>query len=264
MYNELFIDTMDKVNAFAKQIVYTNGIAWARSQMESKCLNSYDYNILSGCHDLRNLMAHGFARDINITLETSQKAQLFFEAISKPYAVNNNQSIIFNNIKSHNELEVQIGEYVIAEYVFTRNNNRPNRIQIDPHWVLKVVKEDSNHTLILESVAYRNIGDIDYFGASRYYVVKDNLNQYINHSREFRRILCQQPWKSPLDFKQENGISTLSFILASVIDRSTIPVTVRAYLAHKDCFTKTKNRLNNFEPNESIEDHCSDFDDLPF
>ena len=81
MYNQDFIDIMDKINSLAKSINYTNGIAWAKAATENNRLNTYDYSAFDGCHHLRNLMAHGFARDIIISNETMQIARMFHLSI---------------------------------------------------------------------------------------------------------------------------------------------------------------------------------------
>ena len=114
MYNQHFLDTIDKVNSIAKAMGFTNGVTWARKQFDDGRINEYTFEIFSSCHDLRNLMAHGYAVDINISAATMQKAQLFLKAVSNPLA--NNNAIILNTVGNLNpkaHLEVQVGDYVI-------------------------------------------------------------------------------------------------------------------------------------------------------
>lgn len=118
MYNNQFIDIMDKINSIAKSKNYTNGIAWARTSCENKKLNSFDYSAFEGCHDLRNLMAHGFARDIQVSGETMRIAQAFYSSIRafQNEFIQASTSTILDQedrIRSH-DLIVREGDYVIA------------------------------------------------------------------------------------------------------------------------------------------------------
>ena len=81
MFNQLFIDTMDQINTIAKSMNYTNGISWARYAFDHKLINSYDFNEFENCHILRNLMAHGHLRDINISEETMKNVNIFHKTI---------------------------------------------------------------------------------------------------------------------------------------------------------------------------------------
>ena len=58
MYNNKFIDLMDKINVTAKSMNFTNGISWARNAFENKKLNQLEYNDYKKCLFLRNLIAH--------------------------------------------------------------------------------------------------------------------------------------------------------------------------------------------------------------
>jgi hypothetical protein len=91
MYNQEFLDIMDDVNAMAKSMDYTNGIAWAREEMENNRLSEIEFDFFEDCHDLRNLIAHGCSRDINISEATKQKAIRFKFAISNAYVQHGEQ-----------------------------------------------------------------------------------------------------------------------------------------------------------------------------
>ena len=84
MNNGTFIDIMDKINNVAKSKGYQNGIAWANKAVEAKTINQYDLAAFEGCHHLRNLMAHGFSRDIVISNETMNIAKTFYRCITMP------------------------------------------------------------------------------------------------------------------------------------------------------------------------------------
>ena len=49
MYNNKFIDLMDKINVTAKSMNFTNGISWARNAFENKKLNQLEYNDYKKC-----------------------------------------------------------------------------------------------------------------------------------------------------------------------------------------------------------------------
>lgn len=82
MNNGTFSDVMDRVNVTAKSMNFTNGISWARNAYENKKLSLLEYSDYERCHDLRNLMSHGCARDIRISDETLQIANAFYAAIT--------------------------------------------------------------------------------------------------------------------------------------------------------------------------------------
>ena len=72
---------MEKINATAKSMNFTNGISWARNAFEKK-LSQLEYNNYEKCHFLRNLIAHGSACDIQISEDTMQIATAFYAAIT--------------------------------------------------------------------------------------------------------------------------------------------------------------------------------------
>lgn len=222
MSNRLFIDTMDKVNAFAKQVGFTNGIAWARAQKENNRLNSYDYEIFSGCHDLRNLMAHGFAKDINISSETLQKAQLFFRAISTPYTVNGGQSIVFNNVKSYNELEIQLGDYVLAR---KREGSRYEIFRVVGTSSRSIELRDLSNNYVSSICTY----DYDFLNHG-FFVVRDNSfdpNWRRGHYGEY----------VDAEISTSNGC-TITFRYLDYGDGSSNKKTFNGYFAHKHCLYK--------------------------
>ena len=85
MYNQELLDIMDDVNAMAKSMGYTNGLAWAREQMENGRLSKTEFDYFEDCHDFRNLIAHGSSRDVYISEGTKRKAICFLFAISNYY-----------------------------------------------------------------------------------------------------------------------------------------------------------------------------------
>ena len=82
MYNGQFLNTIDKINTLAKANGYVNGIACAREALNQGKLSEYDYNAFENCHNLRNLLAHGNAMDINISSETMSIASIFYDRVS--------------------------------------------------------------------------------------------------------------------------------------------------------------------------------------
>ncbi len=79
--NELFIDTMDKINSLAKSRGFVNGINWARTAAGTKLVNELELSAYENIHALRNLMAHGSARDISISNETLSEVLGFLSKI---------------------------------------------------------------------------------------------------------------------------------------------------------------------------------------
>ncbi len=79
--NELFIDTMDKINSLAKSRGFTNGIEWAKAAAKVNKISALNLSAYENIHTLRNLMAHGSARDISISAETLSEVLTFLSQI---------------------------------------------------------------------------------------------------------------------------------------------------------------------------------------
>lgn len=85
--NEIFIDTMDKINTIAKSKGFVNGLDWAKTAKGLKEMSDLDFSTFENCHNLRNLMAHGSAKDISLSNETIGQIVGFLSNIAMTRAV---------------------------------------------------------------------------------------------------------------------------------------------------------------------------------
>ena len=83
MYNNLFIDPMEKTNKLAKGKGFVNGVDWAKAAKNAGEIHSLDLAEFEKCHNLRNLIAHGSATDITISAETLAATFSFLSALEK-------------------------------------------------------------------------------------------------------------------------------------------------------------------------------------
>lgn len=124
MYNDKFSDLMEKINATAKSMNFTNGISWARNAFENKKLSQLEYNNYEKCHVLRNLIAHGSACDIQISEDTMQIATAFYAAITaKPIEtpkLADGSTPVQKPQYSRKKTPIRVGDYVIM----VRNEKR--------------------------------------------------------------------------------------------------------------------------------------------
>lgn len=159
MYNnEKFIDLMDKINSVAKTKNFVNGVAWARDASEKQNINLYDYSAFENCHYLRNLMAHGNARDIQISEETLHVVQVFYQRICMPDPQEQKSAVSYiqkqEELRQSQVAQVKAGDYVIAimqttwywdsfsEMPYDRNNRK--NMRFTPGQVFRVVDEKMN------------------------------------------------------------------------------------------------------------------------
>lgn len=80
--NDLFIDTMDKVNTLAKSRGFVNGNDWAKMAARKKVITEMQLSSFENLHSLRNLMAHGSAKDIVISPDTLSVSLSFLTALA--------------------------------------------------------------------------------------------------------------------------------------------------------------------------------------
>ena len=80
--NDLFIDTMDKINTLAKSRGFVNGNDWAKTATRKNAISEVQLSSFENVHTLRNLMAHGHARDIVISPETLSITMHFLTALA--------------------------------------------------------------------------------------------------------------------------------------------------------------------------------------
>ena len=117
MYNnDSFIYVMDKINSIAKSKDYQNGIAWANKALDNGIIGQYDHSAFDGCHHLRNLIAHGFARDIKITDETLNIAKTFFSCITgaEPAAGLGGSKVLANTPRVDPDAFLKAGDYYVV------------------------------------------------------------------------------------------------------------------------------------------------------
>ncbi len=128
--NELFSDTMDKINSLAKSRGFVNGINWARTAAGTKLVNELELSAYENIHTLRNLMAHGSARDISISNETLSEVLGFLSKIMsstlRPAPVaSKEQTVDFSN-----QSFVQPGDIIFLPFFqgfvdFSNGGNKP-------------------------------------------------------------------------------------------------------------------------------------------
>lgn len=287
MYNKDFIDIMDKINTIAKSKNFTNGIALARNLFENKQLNTYDYVAFENCHNLRNLMAHGFSRDINISDETMEIARLFYTVVRTPKTPStaSTQSEILKeeDMKLKYKLTVQEGDYVIAmqkeksywstfkpwsKYSYNTAERKSDRsfyigdmFCVGNQRKLKHVKDSKEYTI---DELLKNY--------SKFYVLRLSSKKVLEPNNEFYVI------DEPKLNKSADGKCTLLLNYTTTtqpIQKWAYMMEEEGYLAHPDCF-----RLNNpkmlysmgletvfeylNEEKESQSDLKNDSFDLPF
>ena len=80
--NDLFIDTMDKINTLAKSRGFVNGNDWAKTAARKKVITEMQLSSFENLHSLRNLMAHGSAKDIVISPDTLSVALSFLTSLA--------------------------------------------------------------------------------------------------------------------------------------------------------------------------------------
>jgi uncharacterized protein YutE (UPF0331/DUF86 family) len=274
MYNQKFLDTMDKINSIAKTIGYQNGITWARKQLENGIINECTFGSFSNCHDLRNLMAHGASMDINISAETMQKAQLFLNNISQPYTSNNSNTIIrntsLNKIQANSQLEVQVGDFVIIMYKNKVNilsySNYKTSIEVGTFF--KVI-EITDKNIILENLNNSLIYDYNsLFCAHNFnfddglYVFKTNVIGFTpNNNRpvyvlgrpELNKNIKDTPFIH-FEFSTDSPYTSNFCQPCRYADLEVRKVSAKGYLAHIDCFDKSKSKkLLDFTKNDEDE-----------
>lgn len=106
MYNGKFMNTLDEVNKLAQANGYVNGISCAEDALNHGVLNKYDFNAFSSCHNLRNLMAHGSAMDINISAETMKIAEIFLDRVSD-YIKNSRPAAVPSYVQQAKEADLR-------------------------------------------------------------------------------------------------------------------------------------------------------------
>ena len=263
MYNQNFLDSMDRVNNIAKSMGYQNGVAWARKQKEDGRISEYIYEIFNDCHSLRNLMAHGYSADINITLQTMQKVQSLVETISNSSnktAFGNTQEVGFN---TRNEFEVQIGDYVVACGDSSRIFYRADLDEFFNVCVTFKVIDITKTSVILEDINNGELFDFDKLencskihARNGLYVLRTNPARYDLHGTNFSRF--DVPKNKPMHVIKEptlggeNGdTSYVSLTLLKNYDYENSgkfnpsgaeKIYVKGYFAHIYCFDKTKNK----------------------
>lgn len=283
MYNKQFLDTIDKVNSIAKTLGFTNGVAWARHYLDNGKMSECTFEIFSSCHDLRNLMAHGYARDINISAETMQRAIMFYNSISKPYE--NRNFILFNtsNINPNAHLEVQIGDYVI---IMNKNKVMLGYTSREVGYLFKVI-DINQRSVVLETWNDKTLFDLNRLRNSTLdfekglYVFKNNpLGLAVNNNTPI--YIINEPQldggvKGTPFIRFEFMTTNPSLYVGQQYDYRQLDIKKAAskgYVAHIDCFDKTKSKplldfsVGNIDEylNDGYKKASHDFyeDDLPF
>ena len=112
--NEIFIDTMDKINTIAKGKGFVNGLDWAKTAKDLKEISDLDFSTFENCHNLRNLMAHGSAKDISLSTETINQMVRFLSAIAMTRATPTPKAVADNPLDA--EKFVQGGDIVFMPF----------------------------------------------------------------------------------------------------------------------------------------------------
>lgn len=292
MYNQEFIDIIDKINSLAKSMDYTNGVAWARFALDNKMIDFYDYNEFENCHYLRNLMAHGHLRDINISSETMQIAKLFYsnirnnqiEKIKMVSAQTPLQSTILQQeerMRGENLL-VKEGDYVIAmlkekhvrypydrerfEALSWRNEGKGKTFTIGE--IFKVVGKDRK----LQDLRYRELHDIQELlpKYKDFFVFRYNSPVLQSQNPNARKIVYVVG--EPRPFKGQNGQCKVNFEYEIVwYDNTntkhwsnTGTVSPEGYVARAGCFRKDNPDLLDSGEHLKEDTHLDVAEDLLF
>ena len=182
MNNGIFIDIMDKINNVAKSKGYQNGIAWANKAVEAKTINQYDLAAFEGCHHLRNLMAHGFSRDIVISNETMNIVKTFYRCITmpapQPQPVVQSKVLSATAEKPDPDAFAKKGDYVV---VLDKNNYK---------YPLQIYKYDTVYNSFMRKYEEN-------------FVSMYSINTYIDPSTVDGNIYILRP-KTPIDPKKYN------------------------------------------------------------
>lgn len=153
MHNNLFIDTMDKINKLAKSKGFVNGIDWAKAAKKADQLSAIDLAGFEKCHDLRNMIAHGCASDVTITAETLAITFSFLSNLEKSTltqtAAKESQAPYQFNPNQH----PQEGDFVIIPFF---------QGVIDPHTHAPAVTDESKLYMeeLPEAVYFQNTAGI--------------------------------------------------------------------------------------------------------
>ena len=292
MYNQEFIDIIDKINSLAKSMNYTNGVAWARFALDNKMIDLYDYNEFENCHYLRNLMAHGHLRDINISSETMQIAKTFYSNIRNnqvekskmvPAQAPVQSTILQQEDRLKNmQLMVKEGDYVIAmlkekhvRYPYSRErfealswHNKGKGKTYTIGEIFKVVGKDR----MLQDLRYRKLHDIQELlpKYKDFFVFRYNSPVLQSQNPNARKIVYVVD--EPQPFKDKNGQCKVHFKYEIVwYDNAsakhwsnTGTVAPEGYIAKAECFKK-----ENPEPLDSgerleVNTHLEVHEELPF
>ena len=84
-----FIDTMDAINNIAKNFGFDNGRNWVHEAFRCGEISARQHSDFANACDLRNIIAHGNARDINVTYEKMSVVMDFEKCISSSFLRNN-------------------------------------------------------------------------------------------------------------------------------------------------------------------------------
>ncbi len=255
MYNQDFLDMMDSINTLAQSMGHTNGIAWARSAVENNRLSEYDFKAFENCHHLRNSVAHGSARDINISAETMQIASVFYETIQHPNSASASQSVIIQDARrTEEDLQVQVGDYVIA-------------MEYTNHGTLfQVIRQDSMDGDLLKNLETGSCCYIEelrgYDTENGLYVIRKDLSCYVTPRYAFYvagKPVLKQGWGSA-------GIATIKIASSNDYDPRTVEsIEVPCYLAHENCFKYMYRKpLYSMRSGELMRHYLNTIPDLPF
>ena len=123
--NDLFIDTMDKINTIAKSKGFVNGMDFARLAKGTNEITEIAFSSFEGCHSLRNLMAHGFAKDIVISPETLSDVMSFLSAVAQTKLTSEDKE----NAENANDItRPQEGDFVLIPFFdFFFYENEPEK-----------------------------------------------------------------------------------------------------------------------------------------
>ena len=226
---------MDKINTIAKTMKYTNGIAWARSAMENKKLNEYDYKLFENCHNLRNFMAHGFSRDISVSAETLQIVKLFYEQIKQPKQTQGLQSTILEKENSlGNKLFVNKGDFVVA--MNSSRNAKVGRL-------FQVTEQDTASYDTLKDLSTGNCYPADkvYEVFNALYVTKEDLSGHIKPQCSY------YTYKQPV-YRQNDGKYIAEIEIKALYNQPSVIVKAECCCASEGCFKASGQRAVLYDP----------------
>lgn len=132
-FNDKFRDCIDKINNIAKSKGWKNGKDWAAFAVKFHLISESMKVDYDNCHELRNSMSHGNAKNIVVHQATYSSAKTFLKIIEAKIRENkgNKKTQKFGNAINHgkvNKIRIDSGA---AKIVFSSTENEYLKYLLD-------------------------------------------------------------------------------------------------------------------------------------